>query len=203
MPGQRTSDAPAADRGVADEHLEKATPADEVDVQLRLENSAGGRVVISLLIALLLGSVLVINMPASKTKDALIVATGPVVNVLGLDQGWAVYAPAPRRVSAYLEARVTDQDGTVTVRPIPIQHGLAEYWDYRWQRWGDTLLNGPENRERWAPYCLWVANEERAAGRHPAKVALVSIAAETFPPGPGPERAPWAEREFFTLGVAP
>ncbi len=171
------------------------------DLQLRLENGLGGRVAISVLIVVLLGSVMIINMPTSVTRNALLAVAGPVANVVGLDQGWGVYAPAPRRVSSFLEARVTDRDGSVSARPIPIQHGLAEYWDYRWQRWGDALLNLPNNNERWAPYCLWVADQERAAGRHPAKVSLVSIAAETLPPGPGPERAPWAEREFFTLGV--
>ena len=72
---------------------------------------------------------------------------------MGLDQGWAVYAPRPAGSATYLEARVIDRDGTVTVRSIPLSHGLAEYWDYRWQRYGDTLINSPGNDTRWAPYC--------------------------------------------------
>ncbi|MEJ2870914.1 hypothetical protein WCD74_24340 [Actinomycetospora sp. OC33-EN08] len=177
------------------------TEVAEPDLQEKLESSTGGRIAISVLIVVLLGTAAIVNMPESITKNALAPVAGRVANVVGLDQGWAVYAPAPRRVSNYLEARVLDRDGTTTVLPAPITAGLSEYWDYRWQRYADTVLNGPDNKPRWAPYARWVADGERARGRHPVVVTLVNISAESQPPGSLAPRTPWAERPFFSIGV--
>jgi hypothetical protein len=177
------------------------TEADEQDLQERLESSAAGRAAISVLIVVLLGAVAIINMPDSITKNALAPVAGRVANVIGLDQGWAVYAPAPRRLSTYLEARVLDRDGTTTVVPTPITSGLSEYWDYRWQRYADTLLSGPDNTPRWAPYARWIADQQRAEGRRPVVVTLWNISAESQPPSAAVPRTPWVERQFFSMGV--
>lgn len=176
-------------------------PDADDDLQARLERSPRGRALISLVIVVLLGTVLVVNMPDSITKRAIQHVTSPVANVLGLDQGWAVYAPSPRQESTYLEARVLERTGATTVYPAPIQHGLAEYWDYRWQRYADTLLNGPDNRDRWAPYARWVADQDRAAGHDPAVVTLVNTSAVSQPPGAPTPRTPWNEHPFFSIGV--
>ncbi len=175
--------------------------SDERDPLERLERTPRGRILISVVIVVLLGTVLIINMPDLITKRALLHAAAPVANVLGLDQGWAVYAPSPRQESTYLEARVLDRDGTTRSYPVPMQHGLAEYWDYRWQRYADTLLNGPDNRDRWAPYARWVADEDRAAGHSPALVTLVNISAVSQPPDAPAPRTPWTEHPFFSIGV--
>ena len=174
---------------------------DGPDLQERLEQTPRGRALISIVIVVLLGSVLIVNMPDSITKRALVHAAVPVTNVLGLDQGWAVYAPSPRQVSTYLEARVLEHDGTTYTYPVPMQHGVAEYWDYRWQRYADTLLNGPDNRDRWAPYARWVADQDRAVGHSPALVTLVNISAVTQPPDAPDARTPWTEHPFFSIGV--
>ena len=171
------------------------------DPQARLERSPRGRALISIVIVVLLGTVLVTTMPDSITKRALQHGTAPIANALGLDQGWAVYAPSPRQESTYLQARVLDRDGTTTVYPTPFQGGLAEYWDYRWQRYADTLLNGPDNRVRWAPYARWVAAADRAAGHDPAVVTLVNVSAVSRPPDGGPARSPWVAHAFFSIGV--
>ena len=171
------------------------------DLQERLESSPRGRALISVLIVVLLGIVAIINMPDSITKNALVPVAGRVANIVGLDQGWAVYAPAPRRVSTYLEARVLDRDGTTTVIPAPITSGLSEYWDYRWQRYSDSILNGPDNKPRWAPYARWIADGQRAQGRDPVVVSLWNIFAESQPPNAPAPRTPWIERQFFSIGV--
>jgi hypothetical protein len=176
-------------------------PEETEDLQQRLERTPRGRALISVVIVLLLGTVLIINMPDSITKRALVHVAAPVANVVGLDQGWAVYAPSPRRESAYLEARVLERDGTTTTYPVPLPHGLAEYWDYRWQRYADSLLNGPDNKPRWAPYAQWIAARDRAAGHSPTVVTLVNISAVSQPPGSPTPRTPWAEHPFFSIGV--
>lgn len=171
------------------------------DLQERLESSPLGRALISVLVVVLLGTAAIVNMPDSITKNALLPVVGRAANVVGLDQGWAVYAPTPRGFSTYLEARVLDRDGTTTALPIPITTGLSEYWDYRWQRYGDTLLNGPDSRVRWAPYARWIADGQRGQGRHPVVVTLVNVSAASQPPGAPAPRGSWNERQFFSVGV--
>jgi hypothetical protein len=176
-------------------------PEESEDLQERLERTTRGRALLSLVIIVLLGTVLIVTMPDSITKRALLHAAAPVANVVGLDQGWAVYAPSPRRESTYLEARVLERDGTTTTYPVPMPHGIAEYWDYRWQRYADTVLNGPDNTPRWEPYAQWVAGKDRAAGHSPTVVTLVNISAVSQAPDAPNPRTPWAEHPFFSMGV--
>jgi hypothetical protein len=175
--------------------------SDEQDPLERLERTTRGRVLISVVIVVLLGSVLVINMPDSITKRALAHVAAPVANVLGLDQGWSMFAPTPRTESAYLEARVLERDGTTHTYPVPMQYGLAEYWDYGWQKYAEALLYGPDNKLRWEPYARWVADQDRAAGHSPTVVTLVNISAVSQPPNAPAPRTPWAEHQFFTIGI--
>jgi hypothetical protein len=175
--------------------------SDEQDLLERLERTPRGRILISVLIVVLLGTVLIVNMPDSITKRALVHAAAPIANIIGLDQGWGVYAPTPRGISTYLEARVLDRDGTMHAYPVPMPLGPSEYWDYRWQRYADTLLNGPDNKDRWAPYARWVADQDRAAGHSPALVTLVNISSVSQPPGAPEPRTPWTEHSFFSIGV--
>ena len=191
------TDEPTGEEALAVE----ADDGEKPDLQARLEGTANGRALISLLVALTLAAIVVVNMPGSVTKDRLLTYAQPYVNALGLDQGWAVFAPNPRGQSAFLEARIVFRDGTTASRPLPIQHGLAEYWDYRWQRWQEQLLFGAEGKTQWAAYCRWVAARERDAGRDPVSVSLVSTAADTLPPGPGPDRKPWGQKMFYSLQV--
>jgi hypothetical protein len=179
----------------------ESDPEQTEDLQERLERTTRGRIVISLVIVVLLGTVLIINMPDSITKRALLHVAAPIANVVGLDQGWAVYAPSPRKISTYLEARVLERDGTTTTYPVPLSDGLAEYWDYRWQRYADTLLNGPDNKPRWAPYAQWVAARDRAAGHSPTVVTLVNISSVSQAPDAATPRTPWNEHPFFSIGV--
>jgi hypothetical protein len=193
--------SPTVGDAVVDDGPPESRDPDGDDLQARLERTPRGRALISVVIVVLLGTVLVTTMPDSITKRGLQHVTAPIANVLGLDQGWAVYAPSPRQQSTYLQARVLERNGTTTVYPTPFHGGLAEYWDYRWQRYADTLLNGPDNRARWAPYALWVADQDRAAGHDPTVVTLVNISAVSQPPGSPSPRTPWNEHAFFSIGV--
>jgi hypothetical protein len=173
----------------------------ETDPQSRLEGTPRGRALLSAVVVVLLGTVLVVTMPDSITRNALLKAAAPVANAVGLDQGWAVFAPSPRKSTTYLQARVTDRDGSTSVYPVPFSDGLAEYWDYRWQRYADTLLNGPDNTGRWAPYAQWIAARDRAAGHSPRTVTLVNVSAVSLPPDAPAPRTPWNDHPFFTTEV--
>jgi hypothetical protein len=169
----------------------------------RLERSRTGRILLGVFLAATLVGLLVINAPASVTKRGLMTVAGPYLSALGLEQGWGVFSPNPRPFSLEVEARILDRDGTTRVAPITADRGLGEYTDYRWQRWADRMATGPDNQAMWAPYCQWLAAQERDAGRHPIRIALVNHRADTLPPGPGPSHGPTTEREFFAIGVRP
>ena len=140
-------------------------------------------------------------MPDSITKRALVHAAAPAANVVGLDQGWAVYAPTPRGVSTYLEARVIDRDGTTRSYPVPMPAGLAEYWDYRWQRYADTLLNGPGQPRPLGP--VRPVGGRRGPGRRPLPRSRDTREHLRGDPAAGRPRAPEPvdRAPFFSIGV--
>jgi hypothetical protein len=204
-----------SDRGAvldtASEPDEGETPAPTTEaaarrvgtISERMEHSRVGRIVIGTFLALLVAALLVINAPNSVTKRGLMTVVAPALSALSMEQGWGVFSPNPRGFSLELEAHVLDADGTTHVVPFTYGHGLSEYRDYRWQRWADRMANGPDNIPMWNPYCQWLAGQERDAGRHPVRIALVNRRLDTLPPGPGPARKPPVEHEFFTVGVRP
>jgi hypothetical protein len=181
----------------------EATPPRAATFSERLEHSRAGRLVIGTFLALLVGALLVINAPNSVTKRGLMTVVAPALSALSMEQGWGVFSPNPRGFSLELEAHVLDADGTTQVVPFTYGRGLSEYRDYRWQRWADRMANGPDNIPMWDPYCQWLAGQERDAGRHPVRIALVNRRLDTLPPGPGPARKPPVEHEFFAMGVRP
>ncbi|GLZ56082.1 hypothetical protein [Actinomycetospora sp. NBRC 106378] len=170
---------------------------------VRLERTRRGRIAISVFLVVLVGSLLVINAPASATKRGLMTVVAPVLSALGMEQGWGVFAPNPRGFSLEVEAHIQQVDGSQRIVPIESGRGLDEYWTYRWQRWADRLANGPDNVAMWDPFCRYLADQDRAAGGKPVRVALVNRRSDTLPPGDGPARGPAVYREFFAIGVAP
>jgi hypothetical protein len=166
-------------------------------LQAALESSAPGRILISLFAACTVVTVLVVNLPDSDLKNHLLVPFGPVLRATGLDQNWGVFSDV-RKVSVYVEGHVRDADGSTTVVPIPARRGIAALSDYRWQKY-EEQVRLDDRRELWAPYATWLADEARAQGRNPVRVALVRRFADTLPPGPGPERKPYQSFTFFDL----
>jgi hypothetical protein len=160
-----------------------------------LEESAVGRALISVGVVATVLAVLVVNMPESHVRADLLPVVAPYLRMTGLDQNWGVFAP-PRTISAYVEGRVTDADGRVSVVTLSSPPGIPAYADYRWQKFGERLRLDA-NQRLWAPYARFLADQARAEGRRPVAVALVRRWASTRPPGPGPQRDPWQEFTFF------
>jgi hypothetical protein len=166
----------------------------------RLESSAVGRALISLLVVVVLGAFVAISLPASVLKQDLLKVTRPFINATGLDQNWQVFV-TPRQTSAYVYARVDYADGGSSEVDIPSGKGLAAYVDYRWQKY-EEQVRPDTGSELWASYARYVAARAADGGRRPVRVSLVRRWADTTPPGPGPERAAWQEYTFFTTTVA-
>src|ERR1700760_3173209 len=78
------------------------------------------------------------NVPDVGLWGKLRTATQPIRSATGLNQNWQVYAP-PRRISAYVDARVTYSDGTSSIFGIPNRRGLGAFVDYRWQKYEEAI----------------------------------------------------------------
>jgi hypothetical protein len=168
-------------------------------MQAKIEESGVGRVLISLGLVFILGSILVSNMPDSELKDSVGAVTVPFVNSTGLNQDWSVFS-APRTISAYVDGRVDYQDGQSEVFPIPTRPGLAAYIDYRWQKF-EEIVRTDGNQKLWAPYAVYLADRAHAEGHEPIRVSLTRRWADTLPPGPGAEHGPWREFTFYVLSL--
>ena len=161
------------------------TPGREPGVIERAEASFPGRVVVTLLILGLGLCVLVTNLPAnSSLRTSLIPRTQPVLNAIGLDQHWGVFAPDPRQEVVGLDFRMTYLDGsTETWKPIERNDLVGEYSDYRWQKFMENLLNDAGG-DLTRGVSLWVAREQRTKEEVPARMSVISRRAKLSPPGP-------------------
>jgi hypothetical protein len=68
----------------------------------RLEGSTAGRVLLSIFIGFVVLGIVVFDLPESTLKSTASKATEPVINALGLNQNWNVFAPDPRRQSIFI-----------------------------------------------------------------------------------------------------
>ncbi|MGI8815410.1 MAG: hypothetical protein ACR2G2_09070 [Pseudonocardia sp.] len=167
-------------------------------MQAKIESSAVGRALISLVVICIMLPVLVVNMPDSEIKTYLLDRGVSVfVRATGLDQNWGVFSDV-RRISLYVEGHIDYADGTSSVAAIPHGPGIEAYSDYRWHKYGEQLRLD-DNARLWKPYATLLADRARAQGKHPVRVSLVRRFADTLPPGPGPERGPWTEFTFYVL----
>lgn len=175
-----------------------APASGEVSMQAKLESSAAGRALISLVVLAVLLVVLVVNFPDSRIKTYLLDhGFARALRTTGLDQNWGVFSDV-RRISVYVEGRVDNADGSNTVSEVPHRSGIAAFADYRWHKYGEQLRLD-DNKRLWEPFATLLADRERAKGRTPVRVTLVRRFADTLPPGPGPERKGWTSFPFYTL----
>jgi hypothetical protein len=168
-------------------------------VQARLEKSALGKSLISLLVLAIVGAILVVNLPDSQLKRDLWKPTQPFVNATGLDQNWGIFSQ-PRTTSAYVDAHVDFADGSSLVVGIPSSPGLSAYADYRWQKY-EEVVRPDDGKAYWKDYAEYIAKQARKPGLEPVQVSLVRKFSETRPPGPGPQRDPWQSFTFYVLDL--
>jgi hypothetical protein len=164
----------------------------------RIEQSPAGRVLLSVFLVVVLIGIVVVNLPASKLKSKASDATEPVVNALGLNQNWNVFAPDPRRQSIGLEARVTFTDGShETWRPYVGGDLVGSYRDYRWGKWVENVRLD-RNRELWPGTAGWVARRASRRDHRVRRVALIRRWREVQPPGAPVNQGPWMQYRFYT-----
>ncbi len=152
---------------------------------------------LSVFIGVVLGTLLVIQLPNSHLRHEAVDIADPFSNATGLDQDWAVFAPDPRRIAIDLVARIKYADGSQRTWEVPRSDDVVgAYWDYRWLKYMEHVIRDA-NRPLWLPLARWIAREERG------KSAVVSVELtrrwyDLNPPGPGPDRSARHEFKFFT-----
>ena len=114
-----------------------------------------------------------------------------------------MFAPSPPRTTNDVVARVDRADGTVGVYPLEGGIGVAEYWDYRWRKYGEQLWKKRTAERERVAFAGWIADQDRAAGHEPVRVTLVrDRTGRTCPRDRrAPTRGPWREIPFFTTPV--
>jgi hypothetical protein len=164
----------------------------------RFESSTAGRALLTVLMAVLAGAVLLWNLPAGPSRDAVRPAAAHVLYPIGLDQDWALFAPDPRTFSVGIYARLTYADGHERVKVPPHNgHLLAPYRNYRWQKYVERL-RADDYAFLWEVTARWLAREN---GPHVTKVVLVRTFRDSVVPGKGGKRPARGEYAFYTLNL--
>jgi hypothetical protein len=164
----------------------------------RIESSTLGRVVLTVLMAVLAVAVLVWNLPAGRARDAVRPAAAHVLYPIGLDQDWALFAPDPRTFSVGVYARITYADGHEKIKVPPHNgHLVAPYRNYRWQKYVERL-RADDYSSLWAPTARWIARDN---GPGVTKVVLVRTFRDAVTPGDGGKRPARGEYAFYTLDL--
>ena len=164
----------------------------------RFERSAFGQVVLSAAMLVVMVSVVLWNLPAGKPHDSVRPLVGPLVQAVGLEQDWALFAPDPRSFGVGVYATVTHRDGR-TQRWEPPHNGLllTPYRTYRWQKYVERL-RADDYAGLWEPTARWIAKQ---AGNDVVKVVLTRTFRDVATPGDGKARPATARYDFYTLDL--
>jgi hypothetical protein len=168
-------------------------------VLAKFERTVVGRFIISVVVAVALVGVIVVNMPDSQIRADLSRYTLPVVNATGLNQNWGIFSN-PRTLSAYVDGRIDFADGSSSQVPISTSDWFGAYASYRWQKY-EEVIRLDSGSIYWHDYAQYLATNARKHGRHPIRVTIIRVFAQTLPPGPGPSHGPWQESTMYVLNV--
>ena len=164
----------------------------------RFESSVFGQALLSLLMLVLVVGVVLWNLPAGKPHDLVRPVVGPVIQAVGLEQDWALFAPEPRSFGVGVYATVTYRDGRVEIWEPP-HNGqfLTPYRTYRWQKYVERL-RADDYAALWDPTARWVA---RQAGHDVVRVVLTRTFRDVAVPGDGKPRPVAGRYDFYTLDL--
>jgi hypothetical protein len=171
-------------------------------LQERLEEVRAGRVVISAFIVLTLFCIITVNLYASDLKRQFFRVAKPYIYVTGVDQGWDVFSPNPRRDTIALVAQIHYADGSIDTWTIPRGGSLfGAYWDYRWRKWVELIVEGFVPSDVWKPTAQWIARTQAAPGKKPVEIELVSKISNLASPGVKPTQTGFVSKIFYTLNL--
>ena len=172
-------------------------------IQERVESSAAGRFVISVVLILTLVTLVVWSAPDSRLRQRLFPTARAYLTVTGLEQSWETYSPDPRRQVLEFQARVEYADGTRQIWRVP-RGGrvVGTYREYRWRKWVEHVRDDTM-KDLWRPAAVYAARRGQRDGRMPVRVTLVRRWYDIPPPGAVDRHPPWHEFAYYTLDITP
>lgn len=158
------------------------------------ERSRAGRILVSTVMLVILGSLILWNLPAGRPRAEVRDLVAPVLLPLGLDQNWAVFAPNPRDFSVSFAARVTYADGSTKIwRPPETGLWFTPLSTYRWQKYNERV-RADAYSGLWADAARYIASD---SGPGVVKVELLRGFQPVVIPGSGEQAPPLQIHEFY------
>ncbi len=156
-----------------------------------------GRAITGVLTVVIVGAVLLWNIPDPDVRASAQDRVRPVVNALVLNQGWGLFAPNPTRTSARVYAEVTFDDGSTLEYDFPDGDPfVGALREYHWRK-VERRLRQDKNRSLWRPTAEWIAERLSDDDRTVTTVELYRQEARTPDAGSGAPLV-WEIERFFT-----
>ena len=166
-------------------------------IGVRLERLAVVQTAGSFLMIAFIAFLVLWNLPAGRPRQDLSPVVNPVVQALGMEQYWQLFAPNPRDQTLELGAIISFADGRTKV-VAPPHNGifLSPYRNYRWQKLVENLCFGTD-KVLLESASLWFAHQEGPGVR---TVALTCTTQSVQPPGStGPRPLPQVQDRYFLV----
>ncbi len=169
--------------------------------------SAFQRAIISVFILFYITVVILWVCPWSRTKNALIEPLTPHIYYTGVWQGFAVFAPDPRKSNYRIFADIKYDDGSQKRWNYPAMEKLGLFERFckeHYRKYGNDCLNF--NELLWPDFARYVARLNNEKTKHPVTIALIRTSAD-IPPieeglgKPNPEQT--KVYQFFLYRVLP
>lgn len=162
----------------------------------RVERSAAGQILISIVIVLVLLVEVGTHLPPDSALHREVAdEASSVIRHLQSEQQWGVFAPNPRSTSLRLEGRVTFADGSTEVWLLPEGPRVgANLRFYRWRKWLERVRSD-QFPTLWEPTARWIASLYDDRPSPVTRVELVRLFHENAVVG---EQPPYEEVVYFT-----
>lgn len=166
------------------------------------------RSIINIFILFYMAAIMLWVCPSSRTKNALIKPINDHILYTGVWQGFAVFAPDPRKFNLKIFATIKFDDGTETIWRFPTMENLGifnRYCKEHYRKFTNDCLN--YNDSLWPDCARWIARQHDGKQKHPVSVSLTRTFADIPPFNEESLRKPLPEQtksyQFFFYKVLP
>jgi hypothetical protein len=163
--------------------------------------------IISAFILFYMSAVMLWVCPPSRTKDALIKPITDSIWWTGVWQGFAVFAPDPRKINFRIVATIKYDDGSEKIWNYPAMEKLGFFERYckeHFRKFGNDCMN--YNELLWPDFARYIARQQDEKAKHPVSITLTRTWADILPieeglnkPNPEQNRS----YQFFFYKVLP
>ena len=135
----------------------------------------------SAVIVVILGVVVLFNLPASAITRAVAPVVNSIALPLGLDQNWAVFAPRPPSRQDNVEVNVTMASGVTRTWTLPRANPVFGVpTSHRWRKLKETLVTTPNLRP---DFVHWVVRRLTPSGDRAVHADMILRTVGMPPPG--------------------